>query len=144
MDRDPLTCAIPARIHQITIRTGCFHPLHQYFTVLCRMQRQEGFPKARREGGGWFGNSALRTRQFGSKASQEMILRLIMRQFGYRWQYAKRICGQEDHFLRRAGFRHRFNDIFNVVDRIRDARIFSDRIVIKIDITFRINGDIFQ
>ena len=56
---------------------------------------------------------------------QEMVLRLVGGQAGDRRQDAERIGRQEDHFGSVTRFRHRLNNVVDVVDGVGDAGIFG-------------------
>lgn len=89
------------------------------------MQRQEGGAEAGGEGWRGFGYAALGAGQFGGKPGQEMVLRLVGGQAGDRRQDAERIGRQEDHFGSVTRFRHRLNNVVDVVDGVGDAGIFG-------------------
>ncbi|MNC33561.1 hypothetical protein D3C75_819590 [compost metagenome] len=124
-NRDTFAGAVPAGVDQIRLRARGLHAFHQHFCVLRWMQRQEGCAEAGGEGRGRLRHAALGTGQFGGKTRQEVILGLAGGQSGDRWQHAKRIGSEENHFSGVACFRYRLHDIIDVIDRVTDAGIFG-------------------
>lgn len=124
-NRDTFASAVPAGVNQIRLRTCRLHTFHQHFCVLSRVQRQECRAEASGEGGRRFGDATLSTGQFGGEAREEVILGLIGSQTRNRRQHTKSVCGQEDNFSCVARFGHRLNDVFDVIDRIRNASVLG-------------------
>ena len=95
-DGDTFAGTVPAGVHQVCLRAGCLHAFHQHFSVLRRVQRQEGRAEAGGEGWGWLRHATLGTRQLGGKTGEEVVLRLAGRQARHRRQHAERIRRQEN------------------------------------------------
>ncbi|STW12051.1 Uncharacterised protein [Klebsiella pneumoniae subsp. rhinoscleromatis] len=89
------------------------------------MQRQEGEPKQAEKVG--VGSVTPRSvpASLAVKPGQEMVLRLVGGQAGDRRQDTERIGRQEDHFGSVTRFRHRLNNVVDVVDGVGDAGIFG-------------------
>ena len=89
------------------------------------MQRQERRAEASGEGWCRFGDATLSTGQFGGEAREEVVLGLIGSQTRNRRQHAESISSQEDNLSCVARFGHRLNDVFDVIDRIRNAGVLG-------------------
>ena len=108
------------------------------------MQRQEGCAEAGREGRSRFGDAAFGSGQFGGEAGQEVVFGLFRGQDRNRRQHAESVGRQEDHLFGSRAFRNRFNDVLDVVDRIRNAGVFGYRFVGEIDRTVRTHRYVFE
>jgi hypothetical protein len=89
------------------------------------VQRQECRAEASGEGWRRFGDATFSTGQFGGEAREEVVLSLIGSQARNRRQHTKGVCGQEDNFSCVARFGNRFNDVIDVIDRIRNAGVLG-------------------
>ncbi len=108
------------------------------------MQRQERRAEAGRERRGRLGDAAFGTGQFGGEARQEVIFGLFRREDRNRRQHAERVGRQEDHLLGGSAFRNRFDDVLDVVDRVRHAGVFGHRLVGEVDRAVLAHRHVFE
>ena len=143
-DRDTLACAVPSRVHQIGLGTAALHLLHQLFGILRRMQFEESLSKASGEGRRRLGDTALCTGQLCSETREEVILRLLRRQDRHGRQHPERVGREEDHILRSRALRDGLHDLFDVIDRVRYARVLGHALVLEVDLAVRIYRHVLQ
>ena len=101
------------------------------------MQRQEGGAEAGREGRRGLRDTALRAGQLGREAGEEVVLRLLGRQDRNRGQHAECIGREEDHLLGGRSLRYGLDDVLDVEDRVRHARVLRYGLVGEVDRTLR-------
>ena len=78
-DGDTLTGTVPACVDQVCLGANLVHLLHQFLSILRRVQAQESGTEASGEGRSRLGDAALCTCQLGSEAGEEVILGSALR-----------------------------------------------------------------
>ena len=106
------------------------------------MQFQECLSKASGEGRGGLCNTTLCTCQLCGKSGKEVILCLFRCQNRYRRKYAECICGKDDYVLCSRCGRNRTYNVLNVVDGIRNTGVLGYALIIEVNLSFCINGNI--
>ena len=76
-DGDALACAVPARVHEISLCAALLHPLDEFLCILCGMQFEESLSEAGGEGGSGLGDSTLGSRKLGCESAEEVVLGLL-------------------------------------------------------------------
>ena len=89
------------------------------------MQREEGSPKTGREGRLRLRNAAFCSGQLAGVTGEEIIHCLIRREYRNWRQDSVGISRKENNFLGGRSFGDRFNDVFDVIDRIGNTSVFS-------------------
>ena len=122
---DSVRSARPPRVHQPALHTMPGNAIPEHFRVDAGSQREE----RRAETGGerffGLGHAALGAGDLGRISRQEVIHRLLRRQFGDRRHHTEGVAGEEDDVARMTGHSlgHMIGDVMN---RIGRARVFRD------------------
>ena len=108
------------------------------------MELQEGLAEAGGEGRCGLGDAALGTGELGGEAAQEVVLRLLGIKDGNRRKHTESIGAQEDDLLGCRSVAVRTDDVVDVVDRVADAGVLGDALVIEVDLAGLVHGDVLQ
>jgi hypothetical protein len=91
-----------------------------------------------------FCDTAFRTCELGCKAGEEVVLSLFRCKNGNRRKNTECVCGKEDYVLCVGSSRNRANDLFDVVDGVRNTCVFCYRAVCEIAYAVCINSNVFK
>src|SRR5690554_5219550 len=141
--RDTFSGAVPTGVHQVSFCTVLVHFLYQTLRVHGGVQREERFAESGRERRLWFSNSTLGTCQLGGKSAEEVVLCLVVVQNRNGRQHAERVSRQVDDLLGMAGTRRK-NDLADMMDRVRNARVLGRRDIGEVDVAFVVHCHVFQ
>ena len=146
-DGNTLAGAVPARVHEVSLRAALLHSLDQLLAVLGGVQLEERLAEASGESRSGLCDAALCTCQLSCETGQEVILSLLRCQNRDRRQHTERIRAQEDHVLSCRACRLRVNildDVLDVLDRVGNTRILGDGLVSEVDLAVLVYGDVLK
>ena len=130
LNGDALARTIPSRVHEISLGTALFHLLHEFSSVLRRVEFEEGLTEASRESGSGFRDTTFRTGELSGKAAEEVVLRLTCVEDRNGRQYAEGISREEDHVLSGGSSRDGANDALDVGDGVGNAGVLCCTVVL--------------
>ena len=108
------------------------------------MKRQEGTTEASREGRHRFRDTEFGTGNLGGVTGQEVVFGLLVSKDRHGRQYTISVIRQEDHFLGIRATGDGFDDVFDVVHRIRDTRVLRSRRITKLALALFVHDHVFK
>ena len=144
LDGDTLARAVPTGVDEVRLGAALFHALGKLFRILRGMKFEERLTEASRERRGRLGYAALRAGELCGKSGEEVVLRLLGREYGNGRKNAERISRKEDDILSRGSRGNGANYLLDVIDRVGNAGVLRNALVVEVDLAVFVERDVFK